>query len=173
MISAIVYTSETGFTQQYARMLSEETGLPTYSLDKVPVPCGGREIIYMGWLCAEGIAGYQRAASRYRVRAVCQVGISFPSEEGLNKTRKRYNIGSEIPVFALQGGLDVKKLHGAYRVMMRVWCRKTAAELGQKASLDEQQQFLYQAARSGASAVKRENLAEVIEWYHTTNKEDE
>jgi len=173
MISAIVYTSETGFTEQYARMLSKQTGLPAYTLDRVPEPRGGREIIYMGWLCAEGVVGYQRAASRYRVRAVCQVGIAPPTEESLNRTRKRYNIGAEIPVFGLQGGLDVKKLHGAYKAVMRIWCRKTAAELAKKSPLDEQQQFLYQAACHGASAVQCENLSEAVAWYHKMNKEDE
>ena len=32
--NAIVYTSNTGYTQQYAKLLGEKTGLPVYSLDE-------------------------------------------------------------------------------------------------------------------------------------------
>ena len=32
-IRAIVYTSNTGHTEKYARMLGEKTGLPVYSLE--------------------------------------------------------------------------------------------------------------------------------------------
>ena len=31
--NAIVYTSSTGFTRQYAFLLGEQTGLPVYSLE--------------------------------------------------------------------------------------------------------------------------------------------
>ena len=34
MINAIVYTSNTGYTAQYARLLDEKTGMPVYSLDE-------------------------------------------------------------------------------------------------------------------------------------------
>lgn len=34
MINAIVYTSNTGYTAQYARLLGEKTGMPVYSLDE-------------------------------------------------------------------------------------------------------------------------------------------
>ncbi|NLU25481.1 MAG: hypothetical protein GXW99_12425 [Clostridiales bacterium] len=167
MISAIVYTSETGFTRQYAAMLSEETGLPAYSLDRVPEPRGGREIIYMGWLAARGIAGYPAAAARYKVRCVCQVGLDAPTAHSLERTRKWHNIDPEIPLFALQGGLDINKLHGAYRLMMQAWRKKTIAQLEKEKPLDEQQRFLYNAARFGASCVKRDNLQDIIAWYHT------
>lgn len=32
--NAIVYTSNTGFTEQYARLLGEKTGLPVYPLSE-------------------------------------------------------------------------------------------------------------------------------------------
>ena len=31
MIQAIVYTSQTGYTQRYAQLLAEKTGVPAYS----------------------------------------------------------------------------------------------------------------------------------------------
>ena len=45
----IVYTSNTGFTERYARMLAEETGLPCYCLEESP---RGGSAIYLGWLMA-------------------------------------------------------------------------------------------------------------------------
>lgn len=48
-MEAIIYTSNTGSTARYAKMLSQELHLPVYSLEeaKKKVPAGA-EIIYLG-----------------------------------------------------------------------------------------------------------------------------
>ena len=66
--NAIVYTSNTGYTAQYAKLLGKNTGLPVYSLteaeEKLP---GGNCVIYLGWLMAGKVQGYTKAARRYRM----------------------------------------------------------------------------------------------------------
>ena len=53
MIRAIVYTSNTGSTAAYAKLLGEQINLPVFPLpqakDRVP---SGSEIIYLGWIMA-------------------------------------------------------------------------------------------------------------------------
>ena len=53
-MNAIVYTTNTGSTERYARLLARETGLPAYSLAEArkAVPANG-EVIYLGWIMAE------------------------------------------------------------------------------------------------------------------------
>ncbi len=76
--SAIVYASATGFTRRYADLLSERTGLPCFALGTVPGPDRGAAVLYLGWLCAGGIKGLRKARARYKVQAVCAVGMSLP-----------------------------------------------------------------------------------------------
>jgi hypothetical protein len=81
-MKAIVYTSKTGSTKRYAEMLSAETGLPAYALDGAGKKLAkGSEIIYMGWIMANSVKGYKKAAGRYAVRAVCAVGMGRPKTE--------------------------------------------------------------------------------------------
>ena len=75
-MKAIIYTSNTGSTAEYAQLLGKELNLPVHSLQKAKnkVPAGS-EIIYLGWIMAGGIKGYNEAAKLYKVRAVCGVGM--------------------------------------------------------------------------------------------------
>ena len=75
-MDAIVYTSNTGSTKRYAELLSQMTGLPAFALgdakDKLSANAG---IIYLGWIMASGVKGYSAAAKRYKIHAVCGVGM--------------------------------------------------------------------------------------------------
>ena len=75
-MKAIIYTSNTGSTAEYAQLLGKELSFPVHSLQqaKNKVPAGS-EIIYLGWIMAGGIKGYKEAAKLYKVRAVCGVGM--------------------------------------------------------------------------------------------------
>ncbi len=63
-MNAIIYTTETGSTERYAKLLAHETGLPVCSLAeaKKKVPAGAG-IIYLGWIMAGNIKGYAGAAT--------------------------------------------------------------------------------------------------------------
>lgn len=73
---AIVYTSQTGHTRQYARLLGEALGLPVQPLEENGLPRGSA-VIYLGWLRANRVKGYRRAAGRYCICAVCGVGSAL------------------------------------------------------------------------------------------------
>ena len=78
-MDAIVYTTNTGSTERYAKLLSHETGLPAYSLTEAKKKVfAGAEIIYLGWMMAGSVKGYAAAAGRYQIRAVCGVGMDKP-----------------------------------------------------------------------------------------------
>ncbi len=49
IMDAIIYTTNTGSTERYARLLSHETGLPAYSAAEAgEYISAGAEVIYMG-----------------------------------------------------------------------------------------------------------------------------
>ena len=75
-MNAIIYTTNTGSTESYAKLLAQKTGLPAYSLAEAKKQVfAGAEVIYLGWIMAGSVKGYAKAAKRYRVRAVCAVGM--------------------------------------------------------------------------------------------------
>ncbi|MGN1133511.1 MAG: hypothetical protein ACI4RN_03545, partial [Oscillospiraceae bacterium] len=64
--TAIVYTSNTGHTQQYALLLGEQIGLPAYSLEEAGSQIsGGSPVIYLGWIHASHVKGFSKASSHF------------------------------------------------------------------------------------------------------------
>ena len=93
MIQAIVYTSKTGYTQRYAQLLAERTGVPAYSAKEARGKLRPKaEIFYMGWLLAGTVQGIQSAMDRYTIRGAAIVGIS-PQGNGDLWTEARINGG--------------------------------------------------------------------------------
>ena len=57
-IKAIVYESNTGFTKEYAELLSEIIGIPAIPTIDISMFHGEREpVIFLGWVCAGKING--------------------------------------------------------------------------------------------------------------------
>lgn len=159
-MQAIIYTTNTGSTQRYAQMLSQATGLPAYSLTQAGAQVSdGAAIIYMGWIAAGTVKGYAAAAGRYRVRAVCAVGMGQTGTQ-TDAVRKSSGIPARIPLFTLQGNFDVKRLHGAYRLMMDIMV-KTA---GKQDRTPEEDDMLDMMLRGG-ERVRAQNLQAVLDWY--------
>jgi hypothetical protein len=54
-MKAIIYTSNTGSTAEYAQLLGNELNLPVHSLQQAKNKVlSGSEIIYLGWIMAGG-----------------------------------------------------------------------------------------------------------------------
>lgn len=119
MISGIVYTSNSGYTAQYARLLGAALDLPVTDAKWGADPHPGRAVIYLGWLMAGKVQGYAKAAKEFDIRAVCAVGMGPASQAGAEKVRAKMGIPAEVPVFTLQGGFDINKLHGPYKWIMQ------------------------------------------------------
>lgn len=163
-MDAIVYTSEAGHTERYARMLGEETGLPVFSLEQAGKAVRpGAEIIYLGWLMAGDVKGCKKALGRYAVRAVCGVGMSGAQIQA-ESARKRLKIPDSVPVFILQGGYDINKLTGIYRIMMRTMEKTAGKALAKKENRTPDEDDMLKLMRNGGDRVSRENLAPVLDW---------
>lgn len=164
-MKAIVFTSNSGFTKRYAELLAAETGLPVYELKKARGKLSaGEEIIYLGWLMAGIVKGYKKAAKRYRVKAVCAVGMARPSDKIIDEIREKHQI-TDAGVFYLQGGFDMEKLHGVYKFMMKTMAKTIGKELEAKADKTDEEAEMLDMYKNGRDMVRPDNLSEVIAWY--------
>ena len=163
--SAIVYTSNTGFTAQYASLLGGETGLPVYSLeDALKSLPQSSPIVYLGWLTAGKVQGYDKAVTKFNLQALCAVGMAKYGSQ-MEDVRKSNNLPQGLPLFTLQGGFDLKKLRGIYRLMMLVMSKTVAKKLAAKPDRTPDEEDMLDLFQNGGNRVSLENLRPVLAWY--------
>lgn len=167
MISAIVYTSATGSTAQYAQLLARKTGLPACTLREARgrLPAGA-EIVYLGWVMANGVKGYADAAKRYRVRMVCAVGMAVTGTQ-LDEVRKASSIPEDTALFTLQGGYHPEKLPGGYRLMMRMMRGVLIRQIAGKPERTPADEDMIDLLQHGGDRVSEANLAQPLAWLDT------
>ena len=159
--TAIVYSSGTGHTRQYALLLSEQIGLPDYSLEEAGSQLfGGSLVIYLGCIHASHVKGYAKAASRFDLRAVCAVGLCDTGTL-TDQVRKATSIPEEIPLFTLQGGIDRSRLKGMDKLMISMLTKGLASQKHRSA----QDERMLELLSRDESYVSLENLSEVLRWY--------
>ena len=164
-MDAIIYTTNTGSTERYAKLLAQETGLPAYSFTEAKkVVLNGAEIIYLGWISAGTVKGYTKAAKRYHIRAVCAVGMGQTGTQ-TDSVRKKSAVSLSIPLFTLQGNFNVKKLHGIYRPMMEIMVKTAGKALAEKKDRTPEEDDMLDMMRCGGERVKEGNLGAVLDWY--------
>ena len=134
--SAIIYTSKTGHTRQYALLLGKEIDLPVYSYDEAISRLSGESpVIYLGWIHASHVKGFSDAVKRFSVCAVCGVGLCDTGTL-IPEVRKATSIPEDIPVFTLQGGFDRSKLKGMDKLMISMLTKGLSAQK-QRSAQDE------------------------------------
>ena len=159
--TAIVYTSGTGHTRQYALLLAEQLGLPACSLEEADSHLsGGSPVIYLGWLHASHVKGYAKAARRFDLRAVCAVGLCDTGTL-TDQVRNATSIPEGIPLFTLQGGIDRSRLKGMDKLMISMLTKGLSSQK-QRSAQDER---MLELLSRDESYVSLENIAEVLRWY--------
>ena len=163
--TAIVYTSNTGFTAEYASLLGGETGLPVYALEdaKKSLPQNS-PILYLGWLAAGKVQGYNKAVTNFDIQALCAVGMGKNGSQ-LEDVKKANNLPEGLPLFTLQGGFDLKKLRGVYKLMMSVMSKMVAKKLAAKSERTPDESDMLELFQNGGNRVSLENLRPVLAWY--------
>ena len=163
MIQAVVYTSNTGSTEQYARLLGQETGLPVCSLTEArKTLSAGTQILYLGWVMAGSIQGYADAARLYRIPMICAVGMEPAGKE--QELREKNGIPQDAALYPLQGGYSPDRLHGIQKLMMRMITGSMAKKLAAKADRTPEEDDLLDLMQHGGSRVSPEKLAAPIQW---------
>ena len=164
-MKAIVYTSNTGTTKEYAELLGKRTGLPVHSLNEAKERLtGGSEIIYLGWVMAGKVQGYEKAEKQYKVKAVCGVCMGATGSQ-LQEIREKNQIPGDTAVFSMQGGFDINKLHGIYKMMMTVMSKTAGKALAGKKDRTPDEDTMLDLMLHGGNRVSEENMQALLEWY--------
>ena len=164
-MEAIIYTTNTGSTAQYAKMLAEKTGLQAFSMEEAKSKVeAGSEIIYLGWIMAAQVKGCKAAAKKYKIRAICAVGMEKTGTR-TEEIRGKTCVPAEIPLFTLQGNFNVKKLHGLYRIMMNMMVKMVTKQLGAKAERTQRENEMLEIMLHGGENVREENLKSILDYY--------
>lgn len=163
-IKGIVYTSNTGYSEQYAKMLGEKAGLPVYSLRDSKLEAGA-SVIFIGWLMAGIVSGYGKAVKKYKVEAVIGVGMGETGTQ-LDSVRKNNKVSESVPVFVLQGGFDMNKLSGMYKFMMKLMVKKLKKDYEGRTDLSEGEEAIVDMLYNGGNYVNEKHLSGVLQWYN-------
>lgn len=158
---AVVFSSNTGFTERYAKIFCEKTALPVYSLAEAKEKLEkGTKVVYFGWLMAGNVVGYKKAEKLFDVAAVCGTSLA-PTGALAENARKSCKLPKDFPVFTVQAGMDRKKLRGGYGfgidMLTKIMSKKKNRTAEETAMLD--------LLINGGDFVSEENLADILEWY--------
>lgn len=160
-MKAIVYTSNTGHTEKYAKLLSEKTGLPIYNLESDSKELEkGTQIIYLGWLFASSVKGYKKAAKRFKIKAVCGVGLCDTGTM-LDEVRKSIKLSENVPLFTVQGGIDKPRLRGVNKFMINMLIKM----MNSKKDKTDDDKRMIELLNNDADYVSENNLKAFLDWY--------
>lgn len=134
MKRAVIYTSQTGFTQKYARLLGERLSAEVITLDeakKMPAEsfADAEAIIYGGWLMAGKITGaewFTEKISTWRGKKLVLFGVGGSPKESpdidkvletaLTDEQRQY-----AKVFYCQGGICYEKMKFFPRIILKMF----------------------------------------------------
>lgn len=161
-IKAIVYTSNTGYTAEYAKLLSERTSLPVYTLDEAHVSLDkGSEIIYLGWLMASMVKGYSKVIKFFDIKAVCGVCLGTTGSQ-LAEIKKMNKLPDSLPLFTLQGGFDMAKLKGMNKFMMKIVGKAIKKKIMSQPEQSDDDRKIVDMLDNGGSAVDERHLEGIL-----------
>ena len=164
-IKAIIFESNAGHTKEYAGLLSKELGIPACELGEAKKNFAkGSPVLFMGWLMAGTIKGYKQASKQYVIQAVCGVGMAHNASQ-IDDMKKTNKLPSDLPVFYLQGGFEIDRLHGIYKLMMQTMSKGVLS----KEPKNQEEAEMFELMKNGGNCVSVENLSEIINWYKQNN----
>ena len=161
-MKVIVYTSNTGHTAEYSKILGAKIGLPVYTLNEAKKKIQkGTEIIYLGWLFANNIKGYKKATKKYKISAICAVGLC-DTGTAVAEVRKANSISEETPLFTMQGGMDKTKLRGINKFMINMLTKG----LSSKKERTENDERMLELLTHDKNYVSEENITTFMKWFN-------
>lgn len=162
-MKAIVYTSKNGHTAEYAKILGRQTGLPVYSLKDAEKQIeNGTPIIYLGWLMASRVSGLNKAKKKFKVSAVCAVGLCDTGAL-LQEVQKANALSENFPLFTMQGGMDKDKLKGFDKLLINMLTKGLASQK-ERSETDER---MLNLLTHSENFVSEKNTTDFMKWYNT------
>lgn len=156
----IVYTSNTGSTERYAKMLSEKLSCNCVSFANSADIDNEDEIIFMSWVMAGTLQDYAKVKETFsNIKAVCAVGM-FSDEKRLDEIKEKNAVSEEL--FLLPGAFNLNNLTGMYKMMMGMAMKVIKAKLNE--SDDPKAKEMAAKFEEGFDFVSEDKLQKVLEY---------
>lgn len=133
MSSIIIYGSEYGTTERYAKELSKRTSIPAQSYKEMSDLSEYDRVIHFGGLYAGGVKGLKNTVKSVKdgtKLVIVTVGLADVTDkaniDNIKKSLERQlpeKMLSDALVFHLRGGIDYSKLNFAHKTMMTLLCK--------------------------------------------------
>lgn len=167
----VIYNSQTGFTERYARWLGEEA-------DCVLVPYSNRagvcladysRVVFGGWFHAGSIKGLKWFREKLpelsgKTVAVFATG-STPADAPQASEALANNAltldGKPVPLFYFPGGLCYEKMSTGNRLMMKLFCKMIKKQHGENSEMYQVISHSYDASSKDALAPLVQYLSQV------------
>lgn len=132
MNNIIIYGSNYGTTEQYAKELSKRTNIEAISFENVQEINKYDKIIYIGGLYAGGVLGMSKTLRKLtniqnKTIIIATVGLADPTDEkNINNIRNNIKVQiskkiyDKAKIFHLRGGIDYSKLKFFHKTMMKM-----------------------------------------------------
>ncbi len=156
----IIYQTNTGSTERYAKMLSQKLSCEALKITDAAAVAPEEEIIFMSWVMAGTLQDYAAIKETYKnIKAVCAVGM-FSDEAKKAELIEKNAVESEL--FVLPGAFNVNKLTGLYKMMMGMAMKMIKSKL--KESSDPKAKEMAEKFEEGFDMVDESNLEAVLEF---------
>lgn len=162
---AVVYTSNTGYSEEYARMIGKKLSLPVYERKYAHnYLAKNTDVIYVAWVMAGMIKDYGKLMREFNPVAIVAVGMDVSKGIEL-KIRVENELPVTCPLYLVLGGFNKEKLKGFYRWVYNRKVNSLIKELEEETSLTPTQAVQLDILKNGGSYVKDENLKEFYRDY--------
>lgn len=147
MKTAVVYTSQTGFTKRYAQWIAEAAGADCLTLSEAKKKDmdAYEAIVYGGWACAGSISkiewfkGNIDKWSGKRLIVFCVGGspIENPEIGKFLKQNFKEDDLKKVSLFYCPGGFDYEKMSPPSKLMMKMFIKALKAKKGKTEAEEE------------------------------------
>lgn len=112
----IIYESNAGHTERYAKMIAAATGLEVKKRKEVKKT--REETVYLGWIKGGKIAKIKKAMKKYNILVIGAVGMAPEESPNYRDNLVMKNETDDIPLYYMRGGLEEAKLEGLNKAVI-------------------------------------------------------
>ena len=170
MKTIVIFNSQTGFTERYARWIAEAVGAECVELAEAKKRSFDNcdAIVYGGWACAGGISGLKWFKSRMdqwqgkRLAVFCVGGSPADNPEIPGGLRNNFSDAQweRVRVFYCPGGFNYERMSPMSRMMVKVFLGSLKA----KGDKTEEEQAMVKMISDSYDISDRKYIEPILEY---------
>lgn len=158
----VIYESNTGFTEQYAKWIAEALQCESKSLKQVSEKelSNYDSVIFGGWILGNMIQGLEKAEKMTSsIQAVFAVGSSPSSNTVISAIREQNKL-TDMQLFYLEGGMRLERLGFIYKTMLKM----VGKVITKKKEKTPQEEFMEQALSGSFDHSNKAQIEPIIKF---------